>query len=149
MNANQLLVFNLGAEEYGIDIKYTKEIIRIPKLIKIPNVPDFIEGVFELRGTIITVVDLKKRFQLLQSENGLESRLLILDMEGQNIGIIVDDISEVLNTYNLTVQKLESELTGFIKNSIDGVTVIEHRLILLLNMLQLKNDIFKLIEKRI
>jgi purine-binding chemotaxis protein CheW len=59
MNSCQLVVFNLGLEEYAIDISYAKEIIRIPKLVKIPNVPEYIEGIFNLRGTVITVINLK------------------------------------------------------------------------------------------
>ncbi len=148
MVTNQLVVFNLGEEEYGIDISCTKEIIRIPKLTRIPNVPDFVEGVFDLRGTVITVIDLKKRFELSHTEKGADNRLLVLEFDDTKIGIIVDDISEVMRTDHLTVHSLESELTGISKNSIEGVLVVGQRLILLLNILKLKTDIFDIIQKR-
>ncbi len=61
MNTCQLVVFNLGIEEFAINISYAKEIIRIPNFNKIPNAPDFVEGIFNLRGTVITVINLKKR----------------------------------------------------------------------------------------
>lgn len=143
MNSNQLVVFNLGNEEYAIDISYAKEIIRVPKFTQIPNVPDFIEGVFNLRGTVITVVDLKKRFGFADTERGIDSRLLILDFDSMEIGIVVDDISEVVRFDNLKVQNLGNEICNISKNSIEGITIMNERLIILLNALQLKNEIFK------
>jgi Chemotaxis signal transduction protein len=142
MNSCQLVVFNLGNEEYAVDISYAKEIIRIPKLTKIPNVPDFIEGIFNLRGTVITVIDLKKRFGINQTERGVDSRLLILEFDETKIGIIVDDISEVVRTNDLSVQNLGNEIVNISKNSIEGITLMGERLILLLNALKLKSEIF-------
>lgn len=143
MNSNQLVVFNLGKEEYAIDISYAKEIIRIPSFTKIPNVPHYIEGVFNLRGTVITVIDLKKRFEISNQERGTDSRLLILDFHEVQIGIIVDDISEVVRIDNLTIQDLDTELISISKNSIEGITIMGERLIILLNALKLKTEIFK------
>lgn len=143
MNSNQLVVFNLGKEEYAIDISYAKEIIRVPNFTKIPNVPHYIEGVFNLRGTVITVIDLKKRFEIGDMERGVDSRLLILDFNEVQIGIIVDDISEVVRIDNLTIQNLDTELVSISKNSIDGITIMGERLIILLNALKLKSEIFK------
>lgn len=143
MNSNQLVVFNLGKEEYAIDISYAKEIIRIPSFTKIPNVPHYIEGVFNLRGTVITVIDLKKRFEISNQERGADSRLLILDFHEVQIGIIVDDISEVVRIDNLTIQDLDTELISISKNSIEGITIMGERLIILLNALKLKTEIFK------
>lgn len=143
MKSCQLVVFNLGSEEYAIDISYAKEIIRVPKLTKIPNVPFFIEGVFNLRGTVITVIDLKKRFEIEETERGIDSRLLILDFEDIKVGIIVDDISEVMRVDDLTIQNLGNEIVSISKNSIEGITIIDERLIILLNALELKSEIFK------
>jgi purine-binding chemotaxis protein CheW len=137
------VVFNLGNEEYAIDISYAKEIIRVPKFTQIPNVPDFIEGVFNLRGTVITVVDLKKRFGFIDTERGIDSRLLILDFDQMEIGIVVDDISEVVRIDKLIVQNLGNEIVKMSRNSIEGITIMDDRLIILLDALQLKNEIFK------
>jgi purine-binding chemotaxis protein CheW len=137
------VVFNLGTEEYAIDISYAKEIIRVPKLAKIPNVPYFIEGIFNLRGTVITVIDLKKRFEIEETEDNVDRRLLILDFNEMKVGIIVDDISEVMRVEDLEVQNLGNEIVNISKNSIDGITIINDRLILLLNALRLKSEIFK------
>lgn len=144
MESSQLVIFNLGSEEYAIDISYAKEIIRIPKLTKIPNVPYFIEGIFNLRGTVITVIDLKKRFKITENEErGVDSRLLILEIGDVKAGIIVDDISEVVRSNDLAVQNLGNEVVSISKNSIEGITIMGDRLIILLNALQLKSEIFK------
>lgn len=143
MNTNQLVVFNLGVEEYAIDIFYAKEIIRIPQLTKIPNAPYYMEGIFNLRGTVITVIDLKKRFEIDQTERGIDSRLLILEIDGMLVGIIVDDISEVVRIDDLTIQNLGNELVNISRNSIKGVTIMGDRLIILLNVLELKREVFK------
>lgn len=142
MDSNQLVIFNLGDEEYAIDISFAKEIIRIPKITKIPNVPNYIEGIFNLRGTVITVIDLKKRFGFEETERGIDSRLLILEFNDMQIGIIVDDISEVVRVEGLKVQTLGNELYRISKNSITGITILGERLIILLNALQLKSEIF-------
>jgi purine-binding chemotaxis protein CheW len=148
MNGNQMIIFNLGSEEYAIDISYTKEIIRIPELTIIPNAPKFVKGVFNLRGTVITVVDLKKRFQMEQNHQSPDSRLLVLEIDDLRMGIIVDDISEVIKTDQLKVQNIGSELTGISGRSIDGIVIINERLILLLNTVNLKKEIFEFCSGR-
>lgn len=143
MSNSQLVVFNLGLEEYAIDISYAQEIIRIPKFTRIPSVPSFIEGVINLRGKVIPVFDLKKRFGLGESERGVDSRLLIVELDGMKLGIIVDDVSEVIRIDEQSIQQLSSEITGISKNSIKGISIIDQRIIILLNALKLKSEIFK------
>lgn len=142
MNTCQLVVFNLGIEEFAINISYAKEIIRIPNFNKIPNAPDFVEGIFNLRGTVITVINLKKRFNFEETEKSNDSRLLILDFDDIKMGIVVDDITEVIRVDNLTIQNLGNEIVNITKNSIEGITIINERLIILLNALELKSEIF-------
>lgn len=132
----------LGLEEYAIPISYAQEIIRVPKLTKIPSTPEFVEGVFNLRGKVIPVVDLKKRFELGQSERNSDCRLLILDLEGMGLGIIVDDVSEVLKIDQETIQSISDEITGISKNSIQGISLIGQRIIIILDAEKLKSEIF-------
>ncbi len=143
MSYSQLVVFNLGLEEYAVDISCAKEIIRIPKFTKIPNVPSFIEGVINLRGKVIPIFDLKKRFKLDQSERNTDSRLLILELDDMKVGIIVDDVSEVISIDEESIQNLNSEIVGISKNSIRGISIIGQRIIILLNVINLKSEIFK------
>ena len=150
MSSCQLVVFNLGLEEYAINISYAQEIIRIPKFTKIPNVPIFIEGIFNLRGKVIPVFDLKKRFGIAQTDRGVDCRLLILELDGMKAGIIVDDVSEVIRIDEESIQNLSDEIVNISKNSIEGITLIDHRIIIILNALELKSEIFKYnIEKEL
>jgi Chemotaxis signal transduction protein len=148
LNINQLIVFTLEEQEYGIDISYTKEIVRIPQVTKIPNMPAFMEGVINLRGKLIPVIDLKKKFAFTQLEKSIDNRLLILDLEGTNLGIIVDDVSEVVKINEQTIEKLSAEIATVGGNSVNGIAKIDQRLILLLNALALKNEIIKFSDER-
>lgn len=142
MDTHQLIVFALEGEEYGIDISYTKEIIRIPQITKMPNMPIFMEGVINLRGRAIPVIDLKKKFGFEPSEISIDHRLLILDLEGMALGIIVDDVSEVAKINEQAIEKLSTEIATIGGNSIQGIAKIDQRLILILNALELKNELF-------
>lgn len=92
----QLVVFKLGKEEYGIEINKVIEIIRFSEITGVPRALEFIEGVINLRGKIIPVVDIEKRFALLSSEPTSDARIIIVDVKGQVVGIKVDSASEVL-----------------------------------------------------
>ncbi len=150
MDNSQLVIFKLGLEEYAMDISFAQEIIRIPPLTKIPNAPPFLEGVFNLRGKVLPVFDLKKRFKLDETERGIDSRLLIINLDGMMAGIIVDDVSEVMKINNLnninnqSIANLDNEIVGLSKDSIQGVCLVEERIIILLNVPKLKSDILKL-----
>jgi purine-binding chemotaxis protein CheW len=131
----------LGKEEYAVDISYAQEIIRIPEFTKLPNVPSFIEGIINLRGKVIPVFDLKKRFDIDQTERGSDSRLLILEMDGMTAGIIVDDVSEVMRADDESFQNLSSEVVSISKNSIDRIVIVGQRVIIILNAIKLKEEI--------
>jgi len=149
LSNNQFIVFNLGEEQYGINISYTKEIVRIPKITPIPNMPVFIEGVINLRDTVIPVIDLKKKFGFKQTERNLDNRLLILDFEESSLGVIVDDVSEVVEINEGAIEKLDAEIATIGGNSLEGIAKIDHKLILLLNALEFKSDIFQIIDERV
>ncbi|WP_434510746.1 chemotaxis protein CheW [Desulfitobacterium sp. AusDCA] len=142
MDLNQLIVFNLGNEEYGINISFAKEIVRIPQITKVPNMPAFMEGIIDLRGQVIPIVDPKKKFGFAQTERGIDSKLLILDLEGMNLGVIVDDVSEVVNISENALEKLSGKMAAIGGKSIEGIYKIDERLILLINALEFKNEIF-------
>lgn len=143
MSSCQLVVFSLGNEEYAINISYAQEIIRIPEFTKLPTVPAFIEGIINLRGKIIPVFDLKKRFNMDQTERGSDSRLLILELDGMKAAIIVDDVSEVMRVDDETFENLSNEVVSMSKNSIDRVVIVEQRVIIVLNALKLRDEICK------
>jgi len=139
----QLVIFSLGHEEYAIDICQAKEIIRIPKITRIAGMPSFIEGFFNLRGKLIPVCDLKKRFGFDHHERGIDSRLLILELDGMTLGFTVDDVSDVLQIEEESIDNLSDEIFGINKNSIKGISILGDRIIIILNALTLKSEISK------
>lgn len=144
MSYVEYVVFCLGSEEYGIEISFAQEIMRIPQQItKIPNMPSYIEGMVNLRGKVIPVIDLKKRFGFEQTERSVDSRLLILDLESSLLGTIVDDVSEVLKIDERSIEKLASEISGIGKNSLKGIGKIDKRMILLLDAMKMKAEVFQ------
>lgn len=91
----QLACFRVGNEMYALDIMQIKEIIRPQKLTPIPKAPSFIEGVINLRGAVIPVADMRKRFDLPAAESGRKGRIVICALAGKIIGLLVDEVSEV------------------------------------------------------
>lgn len=137
------IVFMLNEEEYGIEIAYAQEILRIPNhMTKIPNMPSFVEGVINIRGKVIPVIDLKKRFDIQQTDKNEDSRLLILNLNDIILAIITDDVSEILSIEEDAIQTLNSAVSQIGQNSLTGIGKIEKRLILLLDVLKLKSEVF-------
>lgn len=144
MELFQMVIFTLDKGEYGVDISCVQEIIRIPERItKIPNMPSYVEGMFSLRDKVVHVIDLKKRFRYECADRGVDSRLLILDLEDILLGIIVDDVSEVINIDRESMDQLCDEIAGISRSSISGICKINERLILVLDAGRLKSEIFK------
>jgi len=142
MSSLELVVFKLGEEEYGIEIGFAQEIIRIPKQItKMPDMPSYIEGVIDLRGRVIPIIDLKIKFGFEQTERSVDSRLLILDLENSLLGIIVNDVSEVIKIKEQAIEIFSAEISGLSGNRIQGIARIDQRLILLLNGLKMKSEV--------
>jgi purine-binding chemotaxis protein CheW len=110
----QLVVFQLGTEEFGVDIKQVKEIIKVTEITRIPNSPSFVEGVINLRGQITTIMDLRKRLDLAVSEQTENTRIIIVELEKNTIGMIVDSVAEVLR-----LPRSEIEPTPSISTEVD------------------------------
>ena len=98
MAEQQLVVFGLGKEEFGIDISRVREIVKLQNITTIPQSMDFVEGIVNLRGQIVPIVDLCKRFLVADRSESVdaERRIIVVNMSGQNIGILVDGVSEIL-----------------------------------------------------
>lgn len=130
----QLVTFNLGEEEYAVDILKVQEINRMTDIAKVPNAPPYLEGVINLRGRVIPVVNLRKRFGLGDKESDERSRIMIMDLQGVTMGLVVDSVSEVLripfNTVDPTPPIASDVSTEFIK----GIAKLEDRLIILIDM---------------
>jgi purine-binding chemotaxis protein CheW len=136
----QLVTFTLGTEEYAVDILKVQEINRMTEIAKVPNAPTYVEGVINLRGRVIPVVNLRDRFGMTAKDRDSQSRIMIMDIQGLTIGLVVDSVSEVLRIPAATVDPTPAMATAMSTEFIIGIAKLEDRLIILL-------DLDKLIEK--
>ena len=139
----QLVVFDLAGEAYGVNIGTVREIIRMQAVTHVPETPDFVEGVINLRGRVIPVVDLRKRFALATSEHTSDSRIVVVDIAGHDIGVIVDAVTEVLRVAGASIESASALITTEDSYYMDGIAKIGDRLLILLDLdrvLQLTSD---------
>lgn len=130
----QLVTFCLDNEEFAIDILKVQEINRMMEITKVPKSPDFVEGVINLRGKVIPIVDLRKRFGLEIAEYTKKTRIVVVDIEGKIVGLIVDSVSEVLRLPSDTIEPTPFMVTDINSEYIQGVGKLEDRLLILLNL---------------
>jgi purine-binding chemotaxis protein CheW len=130
----QLVTFTLGNEEYAVDILKVQEINRMSEIAKVPNAPPFVEGVINLRGRVIPVVNLRQRFGLSGKGADEKSRIVIMDIQGITIGVMVDAVSEVLRIPASTVEESPPMATEIGTEFIRGIAKLDDRLIILIDM---------------
>lgn len=129
----QLVIFNLAKEEYGLPIGKVQEINRVAAVTKLPHTPEFMEGIINLRGRVIPVLDLRKRFGLDAREHDDSTRIMVTDVSGQTVGLIVDAVHEVVT---IKGSSIEPSPPTFILEAqyIEGIGKMEGRLVILLNI---------------
>ncbi len=130
----QLVTFKLGTEEFGVDILKVQEINKMMSITKIPNAPAFIEGVINLRGKIIPIVDLRKRLGFREKPYDKSTRIIVVELEGLVLGFIVDSVSEVLRIPENTIEPPPSMVAGIESEYIEGVGKLDDRLLILLEL---------------
>jgi len=130
----QLVTFKLGSEEFGVDILKVQEINKMMNITKIPNAPVFIEGVINLRGKIIPIVDLRKRLGFKDQEYDKSTRIIVVELDGLVLGFIVDSVSEVLRIPENTIEPPPSMVAGIESEYIEGVGKLDDRLLILLEL---------------
>jgi purine-binding chemotaxis protein CheW len=131
----QIVMFELAGEAYGIDLDIVQEVIRTSNITRVPQTPGFIEGVINLRGYVIPVMDLGKRFEMRVSEKqGKSSRIMIVEVEDQIIGIAVDKVLEVVTVTEDSIEPPSALLRTSIKSDyLIGFTEINGDLVKLLD----------------
>lgn len=130
----QLVVFDLANEVYGINIGTVREIIRMQTVTFVPDAPPFVKGVINLRGRVIPVVDLRRRFGLPETEPTPESRVLVVDIAGSDIGVIVDAVTEVQRIPEASIEEASALVTTEDSYYIEGIAKVEDRLLILLDL---------------
>lgn len=130
----QVVGFRIGRETFGLPISIVREIVRVPEITSVPNAPDYIEGVINLRGRIIPVVDLRKRFGEPVNEPSKKHRIVVVELENRRIGLLVNSASEVLK---IPPSEIEAPHNVFQEGELDyitGVGKLRGRLVILLDL---------------
>jgi purine-binding chemotaxis protein CheW len=145
-----LVGFRIGRETFGVPISLVHEIVRVPEITSVPDSADFIEGVINLRGKIISVVDLRKRFREREITSGKKNRILVVEVDGKMVGLIVDAASEVLKMPHSEIDA-PPNINGNDENALNyvtGVGKLKDRLIILidLNKILQKGELRRLSE---
>ena len=130
----QLVSFNIGSEEFGVDILKVQEINRMVDITRVPQAPHYVEGVINLRGRVIPIIDLRKRFSLETREYDKNTRIVVVDIVGHITGVVVDAVSEVLRLQAGTIEPAPEIVTGISSEYIKGVAMLEDRLLILLDL---------------
>jgi purine-binding chemotaxis protein CheW len=130
----QLVGIRIGRETFGLPISLVREIVRVPEITSVPNAPDYIEGVINLRGRIIPVVDLRKRFGEKITEPNKRNRIVVVELENRRIGLIVNSASEVLKIAPSEIEAPHDVFQEGELNYITGVGKLKGRLVILLDL---------------
>ena len=129
--------FQVGRETYGVAITSLHEIVRVPEITAVPDAPDYMEGVINLRGKIVSVIDLRKRLGELQVAPNRRNRILVVEHNARLSGLIVDSASEVLKIPSEDVEPAPHEFQEGGLNCVTGLAKYKGRLIVLLDMAKL------------
>ena len=131
---NQLVVFDLANEHYGVDIGTVDRIIYLQPITAVPQAPPFVEGITNLRGMVLPVVDLRKRFALpVEGFNG-DGRIVVVELDDARVGLVVDGVSEVLHVSDEAIEPPSPLVTSVDSAFITGISKVDERLIIMLDL---------------
>lgn len=130
----QLVTFNIGREEFGVDILSVQEINRMTEITRVPNSPNFVEGVINLRGRVIPVIDLRIKLGLEKKDYDKNTRIIVVEVSERVVGFIVDSVNEVLRISADLTETPPDAVTGINSDFIKSVGKLEDRLLILLDI---------------
>lgn len=130
----QFVTFTLNTEEYAVDILNVQEINRITEITRVPNSPDYVEGVVNLRGKVIPIINLRKKFGFGEKPIDDGSRIIIMEIHGITNGLIVDSVSEVLRIPSSIIEPAPPMSSALNSKFIKGIAKLENRLIILVDI---------------
>ena len=141
-----IVTFNLG-EEYGVPISQVQEIVRVGSITMVPNSPPYMEGVINLRGRVLPVLNLRKRLHLSSTEMSTASRIMVIEVGDKVIGLLVDSVSQVIKVPSSSVETAPEEVMEVDTDFIRGVAKLENRLVILIDLEKLlKKEKFEIEE---
>ncbi len=130
----QLVTFRLGAEEFGLDVFSVHEILRYQAPTPVPRAPDFVDGVIDVRGTLVPVVDLRRRFELAEAPTDGDTRTVLVEFGGERLGLVVDAVTEVLRVPETAVSAPPQYIRGLAAEFVRGIVRLEGRLVVLIDI---------------
>lgn len=134
MAENQFVIFKLGEERYAVDILNVGGISEFRDVTKVPNAPYFIDGIINLRGDIIPIVSLKKRFNIPEKAVDSDTRIIINNIRGKDIGFVVDEASQVIKIDDADIEDAPDIVKGADRQYISGVGKVNDQIVILLNL---------------
>ncbi len=143
----QLVSFDLGNEEFAVEILKVQEINRMVEITHVPQAPHYVDGIINLRGKVIPVVDLRTKFGMETKTRDKNSRIVVCDVKGEIIGIVVDGVSEVLRIPQSTVEEPPKIVRSRGQEYICGVVKLENRLLLYLDISRLATEVTNAMEE--
>jgi len=132
----QLVIFKLGNESFGVQIATVESIIKMQPITHLPQAPEFVEGVINLRGRILPVLDLRKRLGVFQTETSKDTRMVVVNIEKATVGMIVDRVDEVLRINEDLVEAPPSITSSVDSRFIRGIAKIGSELVILLDLMK-------------
>jgi purine-binding chemotaxis protein CheW len=130
----QLVTFKVGGEEFGLDVFQVHEILRFQAPTSVPRAPKFVEGVLDVRGTLVPIVDLRRRFETVQARADDDTRIVVVDHAGERLGLVVDSVTEVLRAPETAVTPPPSYIRGLAAEYLRGIVRLGERLVILLEL---------------
>jgi len=139
-HVNQWVTFRLSDETYGVNVMQVQEVLRITEIAPVPGAPDFVVGIINLRGNVVTVIDTRKRFGLYPKELDDASRIVIIEADNQVIGILVDSVAEVVELRGNEIEAAPTVGSEESSRYIQGVTSRNGELLILVDLNRFLSD---------
>ena len=136
----QILRFTIENEEYGVELLKVQEVIRLSNITRLPKAPHFVKGVINLRGNVIPIIDLREKFGLNTLNYSTSTRAIIMEIQDQQIGIVVDFVNQVVQIPKDSIQPPPSVVSGLASEYIEGVSNSNEKLIIILKISEILSD---------
>ncbi len=137
VTSQQVVCFKIGREEYGIDILLVQEILKLPVVTKLPRSVDYIMGVIDLRGKVIPVVDLGRKFNIEGAKESESNRAIVVDIGGKQVGLAIDSVSHVIKINSNDIEPPPPVVKGISGRYIVGIAKLETGFVVILDINQI------------
>lgn len=134
MSSMQHVVFKLDHEEYGLDIMKVITIEKYQEVVKVPNTPEYITGIINLRDSVLPIYSLRKKFHLQEKEPDENTKIIVTVTNGMNIGFIVDGVQEILNIEDSVIEDAPKIVTGVQRKYIKSIAKLDERMVILIDI---------------